>query len=99
MSAETLAGYIVVAVLGGVIGGIRKHEIGRVLLCLLVALFGAGLLGYYLGVISGNGGGRVAGWVGLSGLLLIPLGCLMALFALPQAGFDRLITRGRRADD
>lgn len=98
MNAESVASYVVMLVLGAAVGAASKRPLGRVSLCLLVALFGAGLLGYFLGM-EAAARASLPLWVGLAGLLLIPAGLLMALFALPQAGFDRVFPRRHHQGD
>lgn len=98
MTAESLAGYIVMLVIGAALGAAGKRELGRVSLCLLAALFGAGLLGYFLGMEAAIRA-PLPLWVGLAGLLLIPVGLALALFALPQAGFERVFPRRHHTDE
>lgn len=98
MGAEALASYMVVAVIGIAIGGAKKYALGRVFLWLLVALIGAGLFGYFLGT-DGASHGSVPFWVGPAGLFMVPTGLLMAVFALPKAGFERIFPPRRGRDE
>lgn len=95
MSAEALASYVVLGVIAVAINQVRKYELGRVFLWLAVALIGAGLLGYAIGTDAGQRGTDLPTWVGGSGLVMIPGGLLLAVLALPKAGFERVFPSRR----